>query len=81
MKRLLGWLSRAMSENGVPSSKRVVFVVSLLFSAPVLLGAALFRAPGAFPEAFTAWVIGVGGAYAASRFAENRGNKTEPPQG
>ena len=71
---LRAWLAKAMSEGDQPSSKRLVYVVGLLVLAPVALGAALWRAPASFGEAFTAYVIAVGGSYAASRFAE----KTPP---
>lgn len=76
---LRAWLARAASEQGQPSSKRVTFMWGLCVVAPSLLVGALLKAPAAFPEAFTAYVIAVGGAYTVSRFAEWKGNKPPAP--
>jgi len=77
--RVRFWLARAMTQDGEPSSKRLVFVVGLLVVAPVLLIVCLLKSPEQFATSFAAWCVACGGAYAVSRFAESSENAAAAP--
>lgn len=61
------WLSAALSENGQPSSSRLVSVVGLLVIAPLLLARICPEAQ--WSGAFEMWCAMVAGVYGAMKLA------------
>ena len=63
------FLTRAMSEHGEPSARRVVMVYGLLIFAPLMLLACLRWQSSVFGECFVAWAAICGGVYVGGSFA------------
>ena len=68
---------KALSDNGTPSSSRLISVIALLVMAPLLLLACLTKDPEQFGLAFEVWCAICGGVYVGGKFA-GRGQPPPP---